>query len=60
MPGSHPGFIAQEVQALVPELVSSTDDTMSLNYIGLIPVLTKAVQELKAELDALKRELGKA
>lgn len=54
------GFIAQEVQNVIPELVLSSDDKLSVNYIGIIPILTKAVQELKAEVDALKRELGKA
>lgn len=54
------GFIAQEVQTVIPELVLSSDDKLSVNYTGIIPILTKAVQELKAEVDALKRELGKA
>lgn len=54
------GFIAQEVQTVIPELVVSSDDKLSVNYTGIIPILTKAVQELKAEVDALKRELGKA
>ena len=54
------GFIAQEVSNVVPEVVSKHNDTLALNYVGLIPVLTKALQELKAEVDALKRELAKA
>ena len=54
------GFIAQEVQTIIPELVVSSDDKLSVNYTGIIPILTKAVQELKAEVDELKRTLAKA
>jgi hypothetical protein len=42
------GFVAQEVQKLAPELVNVGTDassTLSLNYIGLIPVTIKAMQE---------------
>lgn len=50
------GFIAQELQEVFPELVKSlplTDtgqnsprgEYLSINYIGLIPVLTEAIQE---------------
>lgn len=43
------GFIAQEVQSIFPNLVM--DGTyLSLNYIGIIPVLTKAVQELDIKI----------
>jgi hypothetical protein len=56
------GFIAQEVQAIVPEVVVQTGmgpdgDYLGVNYTELIPVLTKAIQELKAENDALKATL---
>ena len=48
------GFIAQNVQALFPELVTRTsstttytpDGTLTLNYDGFIPPLIKAVKEL--------------
>lgn len=60
------GFIAQEVEQLLQELgyenqgILTKDDGgfMSLRYNDFIPVLTKAVQELKAENDALKTTLG--
>lgn len=39
------GFIAQEVREILPTLVSE-NNFLSLNYIGMIPILTKAVQEL--------------
>jgi Chaperone of endosialidase len=41
------GLIAQDVQKLLPELVhrNATSGMLSLNYLGLQPVLIKAVQE---------------
>lgn len=59
------GFIAQDVQTVLPEVVVSNTETIdgkpverfSLKESNLIAVLVKAVQELKAELDAVKKEL---
>jgi len=58
------GFLAQEVQKIVPEVVSGTEgdmsqgETLGLSYGNLVPVLTKAIQDLKAENDALKASLS--
>jgi hypothetical protein len=52
------GFIAHEMQEIFPELVTGEKDgkeLQTLNYIGLISVLTKEIQILKAEVDILKR-----
>jgi hypothetical protein len=53
------GFIAQEVQPIIEEIVgvSAESGMYSLSTDKLIPVLTKAVQELKAENDALKARI---
>jgi hypothetical protein len=54
------GFVAQEVQSILPELVetkinSITDEErMTLSYGQMSAVLVKAIQELKAEFDAYK------
>ena len=42
------GFIAQEVESIIPKLVITDASTglKELNTIGLIPVLTKSIQEL--------------
>jgi len=55
----HLGLIAQEVESVFPEIVSESSITgmKGVNYIELIPVLVKAIQELKAELEIAKAEI---
>ena len=49
------GFIAQEVQELIPEVIGINNvETLSLDYPKLTAVLVKAIQELKSEIDILK------
>jgi len=51
------GMIAHELQEIYPHLVEGEKDgnTMqSINYIGLIPLLIKTVQDLKKEVALLK------
>jgi hypothetical protein len=49
------GFIAQDVQKVVPELVRENEDgKLSLRYQGVTPILLEAIKELKAEIDLLK------
>lgn len=51
----HIGVIAQELQTLYPDLVvEGQDGYLAVNYIELIPVLIRSVQELKQELDEVK------
>jgi hypothetical protein len=53
------GFLAHEVQEYFPFLVSGTKDglnTQSINYTGLIGVLTKEIQELKKRVSKLESE----
>ena len=50
----HSGFIAQQMQPIFPDLISQADNgTLLLNYAGLTPYLTAAVQAQQAELNAL-------
>ena len=50
----HFGLIAQELKEIYPELVvEGADGYLSINYMEIIPLLIKSVQELKAELDAI-------
>ncbi len=48
------GIIAQEVQAVMPELISVQEDRLTVNYNGLTGLLIEAVKELSAEVAALK------
>jgi hypothetical protein len=61
------GVVAQDVQAIAPELVDETDWSenadgskmrLSIYQTDLQYALMKAIQELKAELDSVKAELA--
>ena len=52
------GFLAQQVAQVVPELVSDTGSSLLLNKVEIIPFLVKAIQELSAEVTALKAAHG--
>ena len=47
------GVIAQELEVVLPDLVSS-GDIKTVNYNGIIGVLIEAIKELKAEVEDLK------
>jgi endosialidase-like protein len=55
------GFVAQEVQKVIPEAVTSYEENnetyLAVNEGEFIPYIINAIQELKAENDALKKEL---
>ena len=65
--GQRWGLIAQEVEAVLPDLVSSNGNAQhvngkemsikSVNYIDLIPMLVKAIQEQSAEIALLKAKI---
>jgi len=57
------GFIAQDVEKVFPELVSTARDQQgmkSLNYTGLIAPIVKAIQELRKWVLALVSDLRSA
>jgi hypothetical protein len=61
MQGKQMGFIAQDVEKILPSVVVTEPDaekTKGMKYSELIPVLTKAIQELKADNDNLHREVA--
>jgi hypothetical protein len=63
---AHIGLIAQDVQKVLPEVVASAklpmseDETeyLSVAYTEVIPLLVAAIQELSAEVEALKAKIG--
>jgi hypothetical protein len=57
------GFVAQEVEEILPDLVSESKYTdketkKSLKMGDMIPTLVKAIQELKAEIELLKTQIN--
>jgi hypothetical protein len=72
--GTQYGFIAEEVEAILPEIVrdipypvTMDPDNMTgsdmvsykaINYEALIPLLTKAIQELNAKVDSQAAEIA--
>jgi len=56
------GFIAQEVETVLPDLIEDfmhdeLDDAKSLRMGDMIPTLVKAIQELSAQVEILKTEI---
>jgi hypothetical protein len=52
----HLGFIAQEVKDFIPQAYKDDKGFIGLDYQPIVAALTKAVQELKQELDTLKNK----
>ncbi|MFY0673383.1 MAG: tail fiber domain-containing protein [Bacteroidia bacterium] len=55
------GFIAQELELVVPEVVSVANDslqTRGVNYAELVPVLVKAIQEQQNIIENLEEEVA--
>ena len=52
------GFIAQEVEPILPDLVDySEKNGYAMNYLGMTAVLAEAIKELNAKLDAANIEI---
>lgn len=52
------GLLAQELEAVLPNLVFTDDEGRKLvDYTALIPVLIDAVKTLKNEVDELKSKM---
>lgn len=53
----HYGIDAEELQKVYPDLVlEGQDGYLSVNYVELVPILIRSIQELKQELDEVKGE----
>ena len=51
----HYGLSAQELKEIYPDLVyEGQDGYLGVNYVELVPVLIRAIQELKEEIDGLR------
>ena len=58
----HYGFIAQDVQKIYPHLTEGRimGEYLTINYNELIPVMVKQIQNLKKEVNTLKKVLDNA
>lgn len=58
--GLHMGFIAQEVEEVLPEVVHTDDQGFKyVAYGRVVPLLVEAVKELRSQMEALERRVGK-
>jgi hypothetical protein len=49
------GFIAQEVEKVIPELVKTDSEGMkSVDYVSVVPVLVEAIKHQQKQIDELK------
>jgi hypothetical protein len=52
------GVLAQETEAILPELVQTDSDGIkSVDYTGLLPILIEAVKQQSAQIEALQAEV---
>ena len=55
--GDRMGFIAQEVEAILPEVVDNKNDHYTMQYAPITAVLIEAVKEQQTEIEELKIKL---
>ena len=54
------GFLAQDLESIIPEAVTTDSDGNKLvNYNTIIPVLVGAIQELEAKVIELEQKIQK-
>ncbi|MAB57058.1 MAG: hypothetical protein CL524_05840 [Aequorivita sp.] len=56
--GSDIGFVAQQIEQVEPLLVGEREQYLTLDYAKFAPILVGAIQELKAEIERLKKKVG--
>jgi len=53
------GFVAEEVQAVLPELVyADGEGNLAMDYNGIIPLLTTAIQEQQRQIETLQSQVS--
>jgi hypothetical protein len=56
--GTQYGFIAQEMEEIIPEFVQNDSEGFKSIKSGLVPVYVNAIQEIKQQLDAALAQLN--
>ena len=49
------GLIAQDVEKIIPDIVTTNDGIKGINYINIIAFLIEAVKDLSSQVDHLKK-----
>ena len=55
MPGRQIGLIAQNVEKVIPEVVSEIDGYKGVDYAKLVPLLIEGIKEQQKQIDELKK-----
>ncbi|MGZ3861627.1 MAG: tail fiber domain-containing protein [Bacteroidia bacterium] len=58
MTGVHSGFLAEEVNNIIPAVVRQTGSIKSMSYSELIPYVVKGIQEQQLSIDSLRANSG--
>ncbi|MEL6945892.1 MAG: tail fiber domain-containing protein, partial [Bacteroidota bacterium] len=51
------GFIAQDVEKVIPEIVSESKETKAIDYDAIVPFLVESIKEQQREIERLKKEI---
>jgi hypothetical protein len=51
------GFIAQDLQEILPQVVQENNDYLSVAYGNITALLTEAVKDLSQQLQDLKKQI---
>ncbi len=51
------GLLAQEVKAVLPDMVSQVGDFETINYVSLVPILVKGIQEQSKLIEDQDRKI---
>ncbi len=52
------GLLAQDVEKILPEIVSESQQYKTIDYSSLIPILIEAIKEQQVQIDELKNRLN--
>ncbi len=53
----HYGFLAQDVEQVIPDVVSESDGVKSVNYQAILPILVNAMQEQQQQIEQQQQEI---
>jgi hypothetical protein len=51
------GFIAQEIEKIVPDVVSESNDIKSVSYGNITAILVEAIKEQQTQINTLKEQI---